>query len=123
MDSVTTDTHPTRSYRVVPTKNTSDAVSVYNSILADMMEAEKALIGNSSEAAAGVEEDILEKCWKAPPQKSTTSPQDDAAWATLVDRTAALEKAAENLAISEKKLKRRVSGCVLKLHSSTLQIF
>eukprot|EP00957_Ditylum_brightwellii_P069393 5267752-Ditylum_brightwellii.AAC.1 len=68
MDSVTTDTHPTRSYRAVPTKNTNKAASVYNSILADMIKAEKATIGNASEAAAVVEEDILEKCWKAPPR-------------------------------------------------------
>ena len=127
MDSVTTDAHPTRSYRAVPTAHTNEAVSVYNTILADMMMEDKPTIVNTSETAAVVEEDILEKCWKAPPRsvystsetskthastvsgitespgKSITSPRDDAAWATLVDRTAALEKAAENLVISGKQ--------------------
>eukprot|EP00957_Ditylum_brightwellii_P155267 11820234-Ditylum_brightwellii.AAC.2 len=34
MDSVTTDTNPTRSYQVIPSDNLDHAVSVYNSILA-----------------------------------------------------------------------------------------
>eukprot|EP00957_Ditylum_brightwellii_P022401 1690516-Ditylum_brightwellii.AAC.1 len=92
-----------------------------------MMKEDKATIGNASAAAAVVEEDILEKCWKAPPRlvystsetsnthastvsaitespgKSITLPRSDAAWATLVDRMAALEKAVENLVISGKK--------------------
>eukprot|EP00957_Ditylum_brightwellii_P121505 9266990-Ditylum_brightwellii.AAC.1 len=61
MDSVITDTHPTRSYRAMPTAHTNEAVSVYNSILDDMMNEDEATIGNASEAVAVVEEDILEK--------------------------------------------------------------
>eukprot|EP00957_Ditylum_brightwellii_P179716 13690255-Ditylum_brightwellii.AAC.1 len=66
MDNVTTDSHPTRSYRVIPTEHTNDAVLTYNSILADEMAVDESSGGNDLEVIAIVEEDVLENCWKAP---------------------------------------------------------
>eukprot|EP00957_Ditylum_brightwellii_P191831 14603651-Ditylum_brightwellii.AAC.1 len=66
MDKVTTDTHPTRSYRVLPTKNTDDAVSVHNTILSGDMLAESP-DGDDPKVIDVVEEDVLENCWTAPP--------------------------------------------------------
>eukprot|EP00957_Ditylum_brightwellii_P170851 13003995-Ditylum_brightwellii.AAC.1 len=66
MDNVTTDSHPTRSYRVIPTEHTNDAVLAYNSILANEMTVDASLGGIDLEVVAIVEEDVLENCWKAP---------------------------------------------------------
>eukprot|EP00957_Ditylum_brightwellii_P009796 738918-Ditylum_brightwellii.AAC.1 len=128
MASVTTDSHPTRSYRVIPTKHTNNAVLAYNSILADEIAVDESSGGNNPEVIEIVEEDVLENCWKAPPrlvylksgtdatQTSTVSgitdsnspvklaptAQEDEVWNALVKRTEALEKAAEDLAATEK---------------------
>eukprot|EP00957_Ditylum_brightwellii_P168786 12847416-Ditylum_brightwellii.AAC.1 len=67
MDSLTTDTHPMHSYRFLPTENTNDAVSAYNSILADEMVANGSVEGDEPEVIEIAEEDVLENCWKAPP--------------------------------------------------------
>eukprot|EP00957_Ditylum_brightwellii_P156968 11946304-Ditylum_brightwellii.AAC.1 len=128
MDSVTTDTNPTRSYQVIPSDNMDDAVSAYNSILAGNMFTHGYVSGDEPKVIKIVEEDVLEKCWKAPPcsvylntatdtthysivsgitennspAKSTTTIHKEKEWKALVERTAALEKAAEDLVATEK---------------------
>eukprot|EP00957_Ditylum_brightwellii_P146731 11169540-Ditylum_brightwellii.AAC.1 len=67
MDTVTTDSHPTRSYRILPTENTDDAVSVYNAILSGVMVADS-MDDDNPEAIALVKEDVLENFWTAPPR-------------------------------------------------------
>eukprot|EP00957_Ditylum_brightwellii_P174223 13264534-Ditylum_brightwellii.AAC.1 len=62
MDSVTTDFNPTRSYQVIPSDNTDDAVSVYNSILAGDMCTNGYVPGDEPKVIEIVEEDALEKC-------------------------------------------------------------
>eukprot|EP00957_Ditylum_brightwellii_P122331 9328665-Ditylum_brightwellii.AAC.1 len=64
MDSVTMDTHPSRSYYVLPTENMEDAVSVYNTILSGQMVMEE---DNTNLAIEIVEEDNVDNSWKAPP--------------------------------------------------------
>eukprot|EP00957_Ditylum_brightwellii_P208173 15356164-Ditylum_brightwellii.AAC.1 len=56
MDKVTLDSQPTRSYRVLPTENTDDAVLVYNTILSGNMGATSPE-GNDPDAIAVVKED------------------------------------------------------------------
>eukprot|EP00957_Ditylum_brightwellii_P109051 8318675-Ditylum_brightwellii.AAC.1 len=131
MDKVTTDTHPTRSYRILPTENTDDAVLVYDTILSSDMVAESP-DGDNPKAIEVVKEDVLENCWTAPPRlvisqtdtdstllstvsgiidsnkfPATVAPatQDDDTWDALVERTDALEKAAEDIAKMEKATK------------------
>jgi hypothetical protein len=127
-NNVTTDSHPTRSYRVIPSEHTNDAVLAYNSILADVMTVDESLGGTAPDEVAIVEEDVLENCWKAPtrsiyshsgtdatlsstvsgitdvnsPQKSVHADNDAEVWNELVKRTELLEKAAEDLAETEK---------------------
>eukprot|EP00957_Ditylum_brightwellii_P202482 15330390-Ditylum_brightwellii.AAC.1 len=105
MDSVTTDTHPTRNM----------FTNGYAS-------------GNEPNVIEIVEEDVLEKCWKAPPcsvssntatdtthystvsgitennspAKSTATAHKENKWKALVERTATLERAAEDMVATEK---------------------
>eukprot|EP00957_Ditylum_brightwellii_P025563 1932321-Ditylum_brightwellii.AAC.1 len=67
MDTVTMDSHPTRSYRILPTENTDNDVLVYNTILSGVMVAEST-DGDNPKAIAVVKEDVLENCWTAPPR-------------------------------------------------------
>eukprot|EP00957_Ditylum_brightwellii_P107107 8172191-Ditylum_brightwellii.AAC.1 len=57
MDKITTDTHPTRSYRVLPIKHTEDTVSVYNTMLFNLIAANAS---NKPNVANIIEEDFLE---------------------------------------------------------------
>eukprot|EP00957_Ditylum_brightwellii_P207849 15354786-Ditylum_brightwellii.AAC.1 len=128
MDSVTTDTHPTRSYQVIPSENTDDAVSAYNLILVGNIFTNGYVSGAEPNVIEIVEEDVLEKCWKALsrsvylntatdtthystvsgitennyPAKSTATAHKEKEWRALVECTAALEKVAEDLAATEK---------------------
>eukprot|EP00957_Ditylum_brightwellii_P081731 6217597-Ditylum_brightwellii.AAC.1 len=128
MDSVTTDTHPTRSFQVILSDNTDDAVSAYNSILAGKMFTNGYMSGDEPKVIEIVKEDVLKKCWKAPthsvysntatdtthystvsditennsPAKSTRTVHKEKERKTLAECTAALEKAAEDLVVIEK---------------------
>eukprot|EP00957_Ditylum_brightwellii_P025432 1923358-Ditylum_brightwellii.AAC.1 len=58
MDKITTDAHPTHSYRVLPTEHTEYTISVYNTVLSELIAANtssKPVVVNV------VEEDILGK--------------------------------------------------------------
>eukprot|EP00957_Ditylum_brightwellii_P190063 14468958-Ditylum_brightwellii.AAC.1 len=105
-----------------------NADSAYNSILAGDMFINGYVSGDEPKVIKIVEEDVLEKCWKAPPRsvhsntatdtthystvsgitknnspaKSTTTVHKEKEWKALVERTAALEKAVEDLAATEK---------------------
>eukprot|EP00957_Ditylum_brightwellii_P072119 5482336-Ditylum_brightwellii.AAC.1 len=52
--------------QVIPSENTDNAVS-HNSILASAMFTNRYMSGNETKVIEIVEEDVLEKCWKAPP--------------------------------------------------------
>eukprot|EP00957_Ditylum_brightwellii_P142436 10852143-Ditylum_brightwellii.AAC.1 len=67
MDSVTTGINPKCSYQVIPSDNTDDAVSVYNLILVGDMFTNGYVSGDELKVIEIVEEDVLEKCWKASP--------------------------------------------------------
>eukprot|EP00957_Ditylum_brightwellii_P154903 11789837-Ditylum_brightwellii.AAC.1 len=121
MDSVTTDNNPTHSYQVIPSDNMDDAVSAYNSILVGDMFINGYVSGDEPKVIEIVEEDVLKRCWKAPPRsvylntatgtthystvsgitennspaKSTVTVHKEKEWKALVERTAAPEKAAE----------------------------
>eukprot|EP00957_Ditylum_brightwellii_P102769 7831732-Ditylum_brightwellii.AAC.1 len=92
------------------------------------MTVDESLGGIAPDDVAIVEEDVLENCWKAPthsiysnsgtdamltstvsgitdinsPRKSVHADQDDEVWNELVKRMEILEKAAEDLAETEK---------------------
>eukprot|EP00957_Ditylum_brightwellii_P146332 11142317-Ditylum_brightwellii.AAC.1 len=91
MDSVTTDINPMRSYRVIPSDNTDDAVSappcsVYSNTAADT---------THYSTVSGITENNS-------PAKSTMTVHKEKEWKALEEHTAALEKAAEVLAATEK---------------------
>eukprot|EP00957_Ditylum_brightwellii_P087018 6623697-Ditylum_brightwellii.AAC.1 len=62
MDSVTTNTNPMRSYQVIPSENTDDTVSAYNSIMAGNMFTNGYVSGDKPKVIEILEEDVLKKC-------------------------------------------------------------
>eukprot|EP00957_Ditylum_brightwellii_P204118 15337767-Ditylum_brightwellii.AAC.1 len=103
MDSVTTDTHPMRSYRVLPTENTNDAISAYNSILANDMVADSYDVGAEPKVIEIVEEDILEKCWKAPPCSIHSNTETDTTQTSTVSGIAESNFPAKSTAMAQKE--------------------
>eukprot|EP00957_Ditylum_brightwellii_P166434 12668911-Ditylum_brightwellii.AAC.1 len=103
-------------------------VSTYNLILAGDMFTNGYVSGDEPKVIEIVEEDVLKMCLKAPPRsvysntatdtthystvsgimennspaKSTATAHKEKEWKVLVEHTAALEKAAEDLAATEK---------------------
>eukprot|EP00957_Ditylum_brightwellii_P064587 4901659-Ditylum_brightwellii.AAC.1 len=62
MDKITTDTHPTHSYRNLPTEHIEDTVSVYNIMLSNLIAANAS---SKPDIVDVVAEDFLKNCWTA----------------------------------------------------------
>eukprot|EP00957_Ditylum_brightwellii_P187868 14304086-Ditylum_brightwellii.AAC.1 len=124
---ITTDAHPTHSYRVLPTEHMEDTVLVYNTVLSNLIAADTS---SKPDVVNIVEEDILGTVGPPPPcsvysRTDTNSTQnltvsaitdnnksptkqasnilEEKDWDALVERTDALKKAADNIASAEKK--------------------